>query len=65
MGNLVNLEKIENYRKINYLSKTEFCKLSNISLSTYKNIFERKNFRIVALFKIAKVLNINVCDLFI
>lgn len=51
--------------KKNKVTKTVFCKKCNISYNTLKKILKNQtNFRIVALFKVAKVLKTNICDLF-
>ena len=64
MKNLINTQLIENYIKENGLSKTKFCKICNISLSTYKRIMTDKNVRINALFRISRVLKIPFYQIF-
>lgn len=65
MKNEINVEVINNYIKENKLTKNKFCKTCKISLSTLNKILNNKeNFRIIALFKIAKVLNIKFCEIF-
>jgi predicted transcriptional regulator len=65
MKNTIKTEIFENYIKENNLSKTKFCKLCKISLSTFKKIMAHEdNFRIIALFKIAKVIKIQVYQMF-
>ena len=63
-GNIVNTEIIESYIKENNLSMNKFCKLCKISPSTYKRIKNNRNFKLNALFKIAKILNVHICRMF-
>ncbi len=65
MKNTIKTELIENFIKDNSLSKSKFCKLCKISQSTLNKIMTNsENFRIIALFKIAKVLKIQVFEMF-
>ena len=65
MKNTIKTELIENFIKDNNLSKSKFCKLCKISQSTLNKIMTNsKNFRIIALFKIARVLKIQVYQMF-
>lgn len=64
MNNVINTAIIEKYLKDNSLSKTKFCKMCKIQVSTYNRILSDKVFGIVALFKMAKVMNIQVHKLF-
>ncbi len=65
MKNTIKTELIENFIKDNNLSKSKFCKLCKISQSTLNKIMTNsENFRIIALFKIAKVLKIQVFEMF-
>lgn len=64
MKDLIKTEIIESYITDNHISKTQFCKMCNISLSTLKKIFTNKDIRLNALFKIAKVIGIKVYQLF-
>ena len=57
-------EIVENYLKENRMSKTAFCKLCGISPSTLTRVMNNKNYRISALFKIAKVIKIEVPKMF-
>ena len=60
-----NLKLIKNYIKENQLTKTEFCKRCKIHISVLNKIFvNQTNFRYIALFKIAKELNIHIAKLF-
>ncbi len=64
MINEFKKEIIENYLKANKISKTKFCKLCGISCYTLEKIQNNKNYRIGALFKIAKVVKIQVHQMF-
>lgn len=64
MNNLINIEMIETFRKNNNLTKKDFCKLCRISYSTYQKILKGKNFRLLALFKIARILKIDISQIF-
>ena len=65
MNEIFNLEIIKNYIKVNNLSKTKFCKLSKISLKTFNKILNQQpNFRSVAVFRIARTIQIPVHLLF-
>lgn len=61
----INTNLISCYLKENNLSVKEFCKLCKISISTYYNIINGKNFFLSALFKMAKVLNVHICKMFL
>lgn len=65
MKNTIKTELIENFVKENNLSKSKFCKMCKISQSTLNKIMTNsENFRIIALFKIARVLKIQVYQMF-
>lgn len=65
MKNTIKTELIENFIKDNNLSKSKFCKMCKISQSTLDKIMtSNENFRIIALFKIARVLKIQVYQMF-
>lgn len=65
MKNTIKTELIENFIKDNNLSKSKFCKMCKISQSTLNKIItNNENFRIIALFKIARVLKIQVYQMF-
>lgn len=65
MKNTIKTELIENFIKENNLSKSKFCKKCKISQSTLNKIMTNsENFRIIALFKIARVLKIQVFEMF-
>lgn len=61
---VIKTEIFENYMKENSLSKTKFCKMCGIGVDAFNRMFSRQNFRISALFKIAKVIKIEVCEMF-
>lgn len=66
MKNEVNVELLKNYMKEQGLSKTEFCRQCKISIEVLNKILANKdNFRIIAIFKIARKLNIQIYELFI
>lgn len=49
----------------NNLSKKSFCKLCKISYETLQKIlYNQYNFRVNAIFKVAKFLNVEVTELF-
>lgn len=65
MKNTIKTELIENFIKDNNLSKSKFCKMCKISQSTLNKIMtNNENFKIIALFKIARVLKIQVYQMF-
>lgn len=65
MKNTIKTELIENFIKDNNLSKSKFCKMCKISQSTLNKIMTNsENFKIIALFKIARVLKIQVYQMF-
>ncbi len=64
MKNKFKKEIIDNYLKENKISKTRFCKLCGISPYTLKKILNNENYEISALFKIAKVIEIKVFQIF-
>lgn len=55
----------DKYMEQNNLSKTAFCKKCKITLPTLNKIYSGKeNFRITALFKISKIIKIQVFEMF-
>ncbi|MBO5103374.1 MAG: helix-turn-helix transcriptional regulator [Clostridia bacterium] len=64
--NNINTKKILDFIKKNNLSKSAFCKNCKINLGIYYKIMNgQANFRINALFKIAKYMQLNhVVELF-
>lgn len=62
----VCLELIEEYRKNNNLSKKEFCDKCGIAYQSLQKInYKNYKYRIEAITKIAKTLNIEISDLFV
>ena len=61
--NYIKSGKIKKFLKDNKLSKAEFCRRCGIGQVTLQRILAGKNFNLRALFKIAKFLNIHVCEL--
>lgn len=61
--NMIKTEVIEQYLRENNLSKTKFCEICKISRSTFKKIMNNENFQLIALFKIARVLNVHIHQL--
>ena len=65
MKNGIKTELIENFIKENNLSKSKFREMCKISQSTLNKIMTNsENFKIIALFKIARVLKIQVFEMF-
>ena len=65
MKNTIKIEIIEKFMIKNKISKTTFCKMCKISPSTLNKIITKdNNFRINALFKIARVIKIQVHQMF-
>ena len=57
-------ELIENYIKENKISKIEFCKRCKLSIGTLNKVLSNQlNFKLNAIFKIARVLNIEIKDI--
>ena len=64
MNNKLNINLIFEYLNKNNLTKTEFCRQCKISRSTFYKIINGKDFQIIALFKMAKVMNIKPYQFF-
>ena len=65
MKKLIKTEMIEDYMQKNKISKTQLCKMCKISIKTLNKILANNiNIDILAFFKIAKVLNIKVHQIF-
>ncbi len=65
MENKINTRKILDFIKENNLSKTALCKKSNICYSTFQKLLEGKeNISVIAVYKLARYMNVNLCDLF-
>ena len=66
MKNRIDTDKISEFMLKNNLSKSTFCKRCNISTYTYDKIFKQDtNINLVALFKIAREMNLFISDLFV
>ena len=62
---LINIKIIQDFIKQMNLTKSDFCKMAKISQRIFNKILKNQNnFRIVALFKIARLLKIQVYQLF-
>lgn len=64
MKNQINFQLINDYMEERGLSKTCFCSMCKISVSTLNRILTGKNFNSVALFRIARLLNVPIYKLF-
>ena len=65
MKNQINVQLIKNFMETNNLSATKFCKLCQISPITFKKIMVNDlRFHISALFKISRILKVQVHELF-
>ena len=65
MNNTINVEIIEKFMLENNISKTKFCKMCKISLNTLNKIMANNfNFEIIALFRIARIIKIEVYQMF-
>ncbi|MBO5954844.1 MAG: helix-turn-helix transcriptional regulator [Clostridia bacterium] len=64
LKDVIKTEVFENYMREHNLTKTQFCGLCGINVVTYNRIISRQNFRILALFKIAKVIKVEVWQMF-
>ena len=65
MKNMIKTEIIKKYMLENKLSKTKFCKVCKISFKTLNKIMSNDlNFEIIVLFKIARVIKIEVYQMF-
>ena len=60
---VVKTDLIKSFIKDNNLTIAQFCKLCKISQSTLYKIFNGKDFIIVVLFKIARVMHVQVWQL--
>ena len=65
MEDFINVDLIKFYMWGNKLTKKDFCKLCQISTQTLNKILNQKNFRIDVLPRIAKLLKVRICDLFL
>lgn len=66
MKKIIKTEMILNYLKENNLTKKAFCQKCKIGTQILNKILRNQtNFNIVALFRIARQLEIEVCELFV
>ena len=66
MEKIINTELITDFMQKHKLSKNAFCKLCKIGPRTLDNILaDKMNLRLNMLFKIKKVLKIEIYELFI
>lgn len=64
MKKIINVHRISKFIKYNKLTKIEFCKMCGIHISTLNKILQdRPKIRITALFKIARVMDLHICNL--
>ena len=64
MDNKVNVKIIVEYLKENNLTRKEFCRQCRISTSTFYKIINGNDFGLQSLFRIAKRMDIRICELF-
>lgn len=66
MDNLIKTEIFKNYMKENNLTKTQFCKLCGIGLSTLNKLLNNKyhHLSMLVLCKIANATKISINDMF-
>lgn len=64
MKDIINTQVIKDYIITNKLTKTDFCKLCEISVSTLNRLFSGEDIYITTLFKIAKVMKVSIYLLF-
>ena len=65
MKKVYNVDLINNFLWENKLTKKEFCKMCKISSSSLSKILNNElNIGIIVLFKIARVMNLEIKDFF-
>lgn len=65
MKTTIKTKIIKNYIIENKISKTKFCKMCKISTSTLNKILANNdNFRTIELFKIARVIKVQIYQMF-
>ena len=64
MNNKINVDLILDYISKNNLTKKEFCRQCKISTSTLYKIINGKDFRLNALVKMARIINIELYQFF-
>ena len=63
--NDIKTELVENYIKENNLTKTKFCKLCGINYNQYQKFMANNlNFDVIVLFRIGRLINVKVYQLF-
>lgn len=66
MKKVIDTEKIKEFIFENKLTKKKFCEMCKISVSTLNKILnDQTNVGIIAIFKICRVMKINIVDLFL
>lgn len=65
MNYLIKIDLIKFYIKENNLSKTSFCNQCRIGTKTLSNIFASKEVKLTALLKIARLMNVGLCELIV
>ena len=62
---IIKTELIDKFMENSKMLKLKFCKVCKISLSSFNKLkINSLNLGIVVLFKIARALNIEICELF-
>ena len=65
MKNRFKSEVIEKFLKENNMTKTELCRRSKVGLKTLNEMLcGAFNYRVISLFKLARVVGIEMCDFF-
>lgn len=65
MKDKIKTELIDEFLTTNKLSVDEFCKIAKISKVDLQKIYEQNfDFDIEVLFKITKIMKINICNIF-
>lgn len=60
---IYNINLILNFIQKNHLTKTGFCRMCKISLTTFKNILLNKNISTYSMYKVAELLKVKFKDL--
>ncbi len=65
-GYKIDVKIISDYMAENNLSKSKFCKMCKISILSFDKVMSGSlNCSIIILFKIANVINVRVCEMFV
>ncbi|MDE5990498.1 MAG: helix-turn-helix domain-containing protein [Clostridia bacterium] len=64
MQPFINVKLIEDYIKANNLTVTKFCRLCKISPNSLKKLKNGEDCRVNIVFKIARVLDVKVSQMF-